>query len=202
MATKLSVFNDALGMLGQTLLESADEEGEDGDVLRGHWDSAVTLCHEKTSWDHAKVRHKCARLSATPTFGYTYYYAIPADCLRILRVSETGEETDDLLDYRIENNRLATDVETVYIVYVSETAKDSPGKWSESFAHFVATEIAVRSAPKLNPSSKEDALKERKKALSDAIGLDATQNPIRERRHGSWARAARGWSRRIDREQR
>lgn len=201
MATQLTVFNDALGMLGQTLLESTTEENEDGDVLRGHWESSVKLCHEKTSWDHAKIRHQCARLSATPTFGFTYYYSVPSDCVRIILVSETGDEHDTLLDWRQENRRIAANVETLYIVYISSTAINSPGKWSESFAHYVATELAFRAAPKLNPSAKDDVAKERKKSLSDAIGLDATQNPIRTRRPGQWARSARGWSRRIDREQ-
>lgn len=201
MATKLTVFNDALLLLGQPLLESDLEEGTDGDLLRAAWEGCVKMAHEKTAWDFAKVRHQCARLAAVPEFGYQFYYAVPADCLRLLHVSETGDPNDRMLRYEGEHGKIATDAETVYIVYISDTSEAAVGRWSESFAYYVATVLAARVAPKINPDAVENIGKERKRALSDALGLDATQGPPQLRPHGSWARAARGFGFNSSREQ-
>lgn len=190
MPTKLSVFNDCLGLLGQTLLDSDLDDNEDGDTLRGHWQSVIELAHEKTAWDFAKLRAECARSATEPVSGYLYYYTVPSDCLRILTVSASGIPGDNLIDWDGEPGKIATDAETVYITYVSTESLTQVGRWSASFAYYVATELAIRSAPKINASAVENITKERKKALSDAIGLDATQGPIRRRAHGSWSSAA------------
>lgn len=202
MATRLSVFNDAMGLLGQPLLDSDEQAGEDGDVLRGHWDSVVDLAHEKTAWDHAKVIVALSLLAETPPARWTYYYQLPGDLLRLLWLSQSGGQGDDLTDYEIVVGKVGTHAASVYAGYVSDVSRTAVGRWSESFAHYVATELAFRSAPKLNPSALAMLKDERKKALSDAVGLDATQGPPIRRRHGSWSGAARGFLANRNREQR
>lgn len=202
MPTKLTCFNQALRLLAQPQMQDVADTGEDGDQLRSAWQAAVEICHEATEWDHAIKRWQCNRLAATPTSGYDYYYVVPADCLRIIDISETGEPSDRLLDYKIEEGKIATNAQTVYIRYVSDDAMNNPGRWSQTFGYFVATELAAQCAPMLNQSALEHIVKERKKAKSDAIGLDAAQGPARRRPHGAWSRAARGWGTNIDREQR
>ena len=64
-----------------------------------------------------------------------------------------------------------------------------------TLARYVATELALLTAPKINPDATEGIGKERKKALSDALGLDAVQGPRKRQRIGTWSRAARGWGR-------
>ena len=203
MPTKVTVFNSALGILGLNLVSSDTAQNEVVRTLNTHWPTVCEFCHEKTAWDHAKARAECARLADVPVSGYDYYYALPSDCLRVLHVSQTGDDDDDLLWYSIEEGKIATSSNAVYLVYVSDRRIDKPGSWSQTFADFVAAELAVRSAAKLNPSAKDDAMKAVKRYGSDAIGLDATQGPTKLQRHGSWSRAARG-NRfgNIDREQR
>lgn len=193
MATQLTVYNSALALLGQTPLTSVDQNNEDGRHLSEHWQPVVDLCHEKTAWDFARVKAELARQPTGPTFGYTYYYAIPSDCLRILHVSTTGSPRERFTDWEVDTTKLATNAETVYLSYVSETSRNNVGRWSESFAYYVACELALRCAPKINSSAVELIMKERRKAVSDAIGLDATQGPPQRRQHGSWSGAARGY---------
>ena len=202
MPTKTTVYNSCLGLHGQTLVDPDLDTDENTLVLNGHWEPVVNICHEKTAWDMAKLRHQCARLSATPVHGYDYYYAVPPDCLRILSISQSGEVGDDLTEYSVEVGKIATNAATVYITYVSQTSINAVGRWSESFAYYVATELAMRAAPKINAAAVDMVAKERKKAQSDAIGLDATQGPPIRRRHGAWSSAARGHVYNRDREQR
>ena len=193
MATKLSVFNQALGLLAQPTITSVESTKADVRELNAHWDNVVDLCHEATAWDFAKVRAELARQVSTPTFGYSYYYSLPADLLRILKLSETGEEGDELLAYEAEPGKIATSVETVYCLYVSNTSRSQVGRWSESFARYVACELALISCGKINSSREDFIIKQLRRAKSDATGLDATQGAPQRRRHGSWSRAARGY---------
>jgi hypothetical protein len=192
MPTKLSVFNGALAMLGQPLMSSDQDPGEDGETLRGLWDQVVEMCHEKTAWDFAKLRAECARLSETPIHGYTYYYALPNDCVRLLTVSESGAPNDEITAWEGEPGKIATDASRLYITYVSDQSMTQIGRWSTSFGRYVSTELAFLASPKINSSATEEIAKERRKAISDAIGLDAAQGPPRRRPHGAWASAARG----------
>lgn len=192
MPTKLTVFNDCLGMLGQKPLDSDDEAGEDGDTMRYHWDDVVQYAHEKTGWNFAKRREELSQNATAPTSGYQYYYDLPATLKRIVYVSQSGLPHDPLLDYENEDGKLATDASTVYLTYVSDETATTPGEWTNSFAHYVAAELAMRCAPKINPSKEEKIEKMVKKTLNDAIGFDATQEPPKPRPLGSWALAARG----------
>lgn len=202
MPTKLTVFNDALGMLGQPLMNTDLDSGEDSRALRGHWERVVALAHEKTGWDFAKVQWIAPRLATKPKYGYDYFYQLPPKFSRLLFASETGMPEDELLAYEMIDGKIAANVETLYLTCITLDSLEKVGEWTESFAHYVATELALAAAPRLNSSAVEPVTKERKKALSDATGLDATQGPPKRRPHGSWTRAARGFRTSINREQR
>jgi hypothetical protein len=193
VATQLTVFNDALLILGQAPLDNAapSPSNERSRVLNANWQGTVEYCLEQAAWDFAEERGALSRLTDAPAFGYRYYYALPDDCLRVTFVSESGMEEDNLLRYKVEKGRIATDAEAVYAKWVSSTAIDAPGRWSSTFARFVATELAVRTAPKLNASALVFATKEREKVKPEAEGVDSAQNPPQFRKAGSWARAAR-----------
>lgn len=192
MPSKLTVFNTSIGLLGQSIINDPEVTNNDtARTLRGHWTTTVNRCHEKTAWDHAKVLAQLGRLAETPTFGYDYYYAVPSDCVRTLYISETGEKNNELLEFEKIEGKIATDVETVYLTYVTKDSIEAIGRWPDTFAYYVATELAFVSAPKINPEAMEEIGRERKKALADAIGIDAAQGPVIRRRHGSWSGAAR-----------
>lgn len=190
VTSRLPVLNGALALLGQPLAEDENERGEDLTLLRALWTQSVEFACERTGWDHAKRRHLCARLSVKPVFGYRYYYAIPPDCLRILTVSETGDPHDDLIEYEIEGGRIAANVETIAITYLSDVSLNVTGHWPEAFAHYVSCELAFLAAPKLNKNAFANIQVERRKALAEAISLDAAGGPPWLRGPGSWARHA------------
>ncbi len=196
MPSKLSVFNDALLILTQALLDNPDPHpsNERSRVLNANWQAVVEQCLEQAAWDFAEVRGELSRVHPPPAFGYAYYYGLPTDCLRLTFVSETGIEGDDLLRYKVEAGKIATDAETVYAKWVSSTAIDLPGRWSSTFARYVSAELAIRSL-KLNTAAAEIANKERQDARKAAMGVDAVQNPPAFRKPGRWIKSIRTGSR-------
>jgi len=146
MATKISVFNTALGYMGKTALQSPEDDDENGRTLRSHWVPAVDAAFESGGWNFAMKRVQLSRTSPAPTFGFEYYYNLPSDWQRIIYVSATGFENDPLLFYEEEDGKIATNADRVYLKYVSNLSRFEVGKWSQAFADYVAGELADRSA--------------------------------------------------------
>jgi hypothetical protein len=196
MPTKLSVFNGAMQILAQSLLTDPDVNIEAGRHLREAWVPAVMACYEEGSFNHTITRAALARLDDGPTFGYQYYYQLPTDFVRVVEISSSGMPGDALTAYENENGKIATDADAVYLKYVSnELLTLTPGEWSQSFADFVSSELAVRAAPKINGAKLDDAIKHRERNRKKSLGLDAIQNPPAPRRQGRWTSAARGMGR-------
>lgn len=202
MASQLTVYNNTLALLQQSPLSTPDPNPttESSRMLNANWESIVETCFEQGDWDFAQVRGILARSAETPAFGYAYYYEIPADMLRFTYVSETGAVNDPLLRYQIEGGRIATDATAIYATWVSTNARDTPGRWSATFARYVAAELAFRCL-KLNTSAAEAIEKERGSTKKLSLGIDAVSDPPAFRAPGSWVRAIRSGSRQIGSEQ-
>ena len=191
MADKLSVWCDALFILGISSVNTTTPEDEATRTLNEAWQGTVEGCLEQGDWDFAKERDQLARSSPAPAFGYSYYYTLPSDCLRLVFISQSGLPSDPLLRYTNEKGKIATDAETVYAVWVSSDAITAPGRWSSSFARFVSASLAERCL-KLNPGAKDDVALALKKSKPQAEGVDAVQQPPVFRKPGRWATAGRG----------
>jgi hypothetical protein len=193
MPTKLSIFNEALRILGQPRMTTPDAETEHGRQLRDAWEGAVMACYEAGNFNHTIKRVELSRLDTTPAWGYQYYYELPTDFVRIAEITQSGMPNDPLVDYEIEDGGLAADADKVYVKYVSsELLILTPGEWSQSFSDFVAAKLAVRTAPKLASSNIELAMEHEKRYRLRSLSLDAIQNPPARRIPGRWASAARG----------
>ncbi len=195
MPTKLSVMNQALHILGQTQLTAPDAEITSGRNLREAWDSTVAACFEVANWTFLTKRVELGRLAVVPAFGYKYYYELPGDYIRTVQISATGEPRDMLLDYELESGMIATNAEHLYLRYISRDLTPNPGDWSQAFADYVSASLAVRTAPKLNPSALEAASQIEQKNRIFAVSSDAVKNPPAQRRQGSLTRAVTRGSR-------
>lgn len=193
MSSTLEIWNDALFILEMPSVNSTTPSNEATRLFNAAWTATAQTCLEQGDWDFAKVRDELSRVSPSPAFGWSYYYQVPSDSLRLVFVSESGIPDDPLLRYAHEGNKIATDAETVYAIWVSKTAIEQPGRWSASFARLVAANLAERGI-KLNPGAAERVAMAIKKAKPSAEGLDAVQNPPAFRRPGRWTSSIRGSS--------
>jgi hypothetical protein len=191
VSTKLDVWCEALRLLQMTVVSSTDPVDETTRIFNAAWHKTAKVCLEAGDWDFAKKRGALSRVTPAPAFGWSYYYAVPSDSCRLVYVSETGVPDDPLLRYAHEENKIATDAETVYAIWISTTAIDTPGRWSESFATYVAATLA-KQALRINPGARDEVEDALKRSRPQAAGHDAVQNPPAMRRPGRWASAARG----------
>ena len=190
MADKHSIFNLAAIAMGEPPLQSVNESSEVGRTLNALWTGTVAYCIEAYSWNFLEVRCELSRSATSPAWGYQYFYELPGDCERILTITQTGLEDDkDFRDWREESGLIATDADTLYLRYVSSKKKEMPGAWSETFAQWVASELALRACPKINAKAADTIKLANKRLRSEARRNDAANNAARPLRAGTWSRA-------------
>src|ERR1700724_631668 len=78
MTTKLFIYNEALGHLGERQLASLNEPREPKRVLDSYWSDVVGFCLSQGLWKFAKRIILIDNSSSlTQQFGYTYSFSIP-----------------------------------------------------------------------------------------------------------------------------
>jgi hypothetical protein len=88
MTTKLFIYNEALGHLGERQLASLNEPREPKRVLDSYWSDVVAYCLSQGLWKFAKRSVRIDNDAAvTPQFGFNYCFAIPSDWVRTILVS-------------------------------------------------------------------------------------------------------------------
>lgn len=184
--TILGYVNQALMMIGQERLSAMTD---DASVARDATSTWPTLRQEMIGghpWRFAtKQADTLAALAVQPTT-WTYAYALPADCLRFIRIVGegavstteplyTGGMTAVQFPYEVRGLQLFTDVETPTIEYVADVA--NPAEWptdfGEAFVLNLAAHLAMRTTDRIPLAAR--FRDEYRVALRAAKAADANQ---------------------------
>jgi hypothetical protein len=198
MATKLSLYNEALRAIGDLRLSSLTEDVEARYVLDDAWEDAVEFVFTEGYWNFAtKTAEITADTGQTPIPGFTFVFAKPAGWLRTITISNTSLFTEESV-YRDEGDRIYSNFDTLYIRYISseKAVDDEIPNWPPSFARVVSACLAKECAERLSGAgAKAEALAgEYKDALATAKNKDALDQSKIVFRPGSWVRSMRGSS--------
>jgi hypothetical protein len=205
VTTRLTLYNDALLLVGERFLSSLTEEREPRRLLDQVWSSgAINYCLEQGQWFFAmRTIQIDYDPSIEPTFGYNRAFQKPTDW--VLTSSFASDEffRCPLTRYVDEAGYWYAELDTVYVRYVSNDTGYGMdmNKWPDSFREFVAAHIASRIILKLsNSESKEKELKDMRKALlKNAKSRCAMADPTQFSAQGNWSKSRmRGGSRRGD----
>ncbi len=204
MATRLGVYNDALGMIGERELASLTENREPRRKLDAIWNRGfVDYVLEQGYWNFATRTLKIDfSTSITPAFGYIRAFDHPSDYIRLVSISEDEYFSVPLNRFHDEGAYWYADGDVIYIRYVSNDSSfgGDLSLWPESFAEYAASYMAVKALPRLtrSKSNLEALMKQSKRLLIEARSKDAMSQPVAFPPAGSWVRARMG-GRRSDR---
>ncbi len=92
---------------------------------------------ESHPWNFAIKRQDLSVSTEEPVFGYTYKYALPTDCLRVLSVNDDGDA-----EYKVETSTfLFTDEADVSIRFIQKVTDTT--LYSKMFAETLAVQLAA-----------------------------------------------------------
>lgn len=125
MPSNTDIANMALVRLGQKPISALDEDSDAARLVSNIFESVRDSTLEAADWAFAIKRAELSQSAEAPAYGFTYYYILPSDCLRVI-------ETDDPdYEYEIEGGKLASDADSVSIKYIARVT--NPNQFSKLF---------------------------------------------------------------------
>jgi hypothetical protein len=205
MASKLSIYNAALLVLGERKLASLTEARAPRRRLDSVWDdNGVKTCLQAGFWNFAmRAIELSYSPSVTPAFGLRYAFDKPTDWVRTWLVSGDDRFTEELHGYEDEGEYWYADLDTIWVRYVSNDSAwgGDLSLWPESFTRYVEHYFAWRICKGTTGSNtdKDSIGAETERLLRRARATDAMDETTRFAPEGNWVRARRGNGSRRDR---
>lgn len=137
MASQVEICNMALASLGHKTITAITEASEGARKCRVFYQAAVDETIRDYNWNCATARAELAADSVAPSFGWSYQYPLPVDCLRVLQM----ERLD--LKFKIEGRKLLTDESSCKILYLKRI---STGEMDALLTGAVAARLAAEIA--------------------------------------------------------
>ena len=205
MTTQLDLYNEALGILAERSLTSLAENREPRRVLDEIWArGAKRYCLEQGQWCFAiRTAKITSEVGFMATFGYQEAFILPSDWVRATSICSDEFLTSPLLNYTEEVGMLFSDVNAIYVSYVSDAATfgGNLAIWPETFTRYVACYLAASGCSRISndktlleklvgPKGNGGALNS---LLVNARSKTALESPTKFLPAGSWSTArARG----------
>lgn len=154
-ASETDICNLALSHLGEAPIESLNEDSTAARACALNYETTRDGVLRSHRWNFAQTRAALAQLEATPAFGWSYAYALPADCLRVLEVNDS--EVGDVISgpFIIEGRNLLTDETSVNLVYLRRITDVS--QFDVLFIEALALKLAVVLSEKIRGTTGKTA---------------------------------------------
>lgn len=152
--TKLSLYNNALLLLGQRRLTSDTEATETRYKLDVAYDQeAANFCLELIKPRFSLLVVALAAGASPSSNAYAGTHTLPAAYISIHSIFSDSKLDVPITRYLIEGNSLYTDYSTAYVRYVQDGIALS--EWSPAFANVVSAYLATKIAPAIAPQKLE-----------------------------------------------
>ncbi len=201
--TRLTLYQGALQCMTERKLAVLDSPVDDDTPiaqveLDTAWDNgAVDYCLEQALWNFATRSSSLTYdPDTTPSFGLRYAFDKPSDWIRTAAVCTDEHYRDPLMDYRDEQGYWFSDLQTIYVKYVSNDNAygNDMSLWPQSFRKVVEAFLAMETCERITQSRVKRADMEAKyfRRLFDASAKDAFNQATQLPSPGSWVRSRSG----------
>lgn len=142
MATEVSISNSALIKIGEPSITSMVQGTKTSNLCQTRIASCRDAVYAKHPWRWLRKRVILAPEVTTPEFQYSYQYAIPADCVRPVQVTDTaGEQIEECV---VEGSKILANESAICLIYLERKTDltDMPEYMAELIAIYLASDIA------------------------------------------------------------
>lgn len=205
MVSQLTIYNEALGHLGERQLAQLAngniESRESKRVLDSYWSDTVAYALAQGLWKFAKRTIQVdASTEIVPQFtAWNWAFPAAADFVRVILVSTAPEMNPPLLQYSYEAGVFYANQTPLYISYVSNdpTYGMNIAGWPEHFTDYVEKRLAVKACYRITGSrelltGKDGLINQENTARRVAKAEEAMDEPPGLPPVAVWARARRG----------
>ncbi len=169
----VTICSNALQKLGADSIASFDEGSVNANRCANLWPQTRDALLRSHPWNCCTKRVILAPDVTAPEFDYSYRFAQPADCLKILQVGEYGVE----IDHRLENGYILADTNVLRLRYISKV--EEPAEWDAMLVDLMTAKMKAELAYAVTQSASlaEQAVKEFEMAYRRAKAVDGQDDP-------------------------
>ena len=179
MASVVDICNSALNLLGASTISALTDDSKNARLCNQRYEPVRNRVFRSHAWNCLHKRVQLAQNSTAPVVEYSHAYALPADCLRVLKVHNgTTDSIKSAIDYKLEGRNIVTDEGTVFIIYIAlDTDPNNYDTYlQESIAHQLAADLAY--AVTNNATLADKYMTRADERLREARFIDATENSL------------------------
>ena len=159
-STVVGLCNLALTRLGHNQISSLSENSKGATLCTLHYPQVRDALLRAHPWNFALKRVELAQDATTPNHEFDYRYALPFDCLKVIRTDWEANGfsstaiygfpglngyANEAIPYRIEGRYLLVNEATVSIEYIARI--EDPAQFDDLFADCLAQRLAAELAP-------------------------------------------------------
>jgi hypothetical protein len=179
MASTVNICNSALNLLGASTISALTDDTKNARLCNQRYEPIRNRVFRSHAWNCLHKRVQLARNSTAPVIEYSYAYALPSDCLRVLKVHNgTTDSIASNIDYKLEGRNVVTDEGTVYLIYIA--LDTDPNNYDaylrEAISHQLAADLAY--AITNNATLANNYMVRADERLREARFIDATENSL------------------------
>lgn len=93
-ASEITISNLALGLIGEYQISASQPNTKQYELCERFYDDALREAIVEHNWNECKKRSILIEYSVPPTFGYLYKFALPTDCLKVVRIGDGQNDWD------------------------------------------------------------------------------------------------------------
>ena len=179
MASTVDICNSALNLLGASTISALTDDSKNARLCNQRYEPVRNRVFRGHAWNCLHKRVQLAQNSTAPVVEYSNAYALPSDCLRVLKIHNgTTDSIASALDYKLEGRNIVTDEGTIYLIYIALVT--DPNEYDvylqESISHQLAADIAY--AVTNNATLANNYMTRADERLREARFIDATENAL------------------------
>ena len=179
MASVVDICNSALNLLGASTISALTDDSKNARLCNQRYEPVRNRVFRSHAWNCLHKRVQLAQNSTAPVVEYSYAYALPSDCLRVLKVHNgTTDSIKSDIDYKLEGRNIVTNEGTVFIIYIAiDTDPNNYDTYlQESISHQLAADLAY--AVTNNATLADKYMVRADERLREARFIDATENSL------------------------
>jgi len=179
MASVVDMCNSALNLLGASTISALTDDSKNARLCNQRYENVRNRVFRSHAWNCLHKRVQLAQNSTAPVIEYSNAYALPSDCLRVLKVHNgTTDSIVSAIDYKLEGRNIVTDEGTVYLIYIAlDTDPNNYDSYlQESISHQLAADLCY--AITNNATLANNYMARADERLREARFIDATENSL------------------------
>ena len=179
MASVVDMCNSALNLLGASTISAFTDDSKNARLVNQRYEPVRNRVFRSHAWNCLHKRVQLAQNSTAPVVEYSHAYALPSDCLRVLKVHNgTTDSIKSAIDYKLESRNIVTDEGTIFLIYIAlDTDPNNYDTYlQESISHQLAADLAY--AVTNNATLANNYMTRADERLREARFIDATENSL------------------------